>query len=51
MEKFKLNLIEPTILPEEGEEEIWKQFTEEPTYEVSSFGRIRNTEKTLSYFG
>ena len=44
MEKFKLNLIEPTILPEEGEEEIWKQFTEEPTYEVSSFGRIRNTE-------
>lgn len=43
MENFKLNLIEPTILPEEGEEEIWKVFEEEPTYEVSNFGRIRNT--------
>ena len=30
------------ILPTEGEEEIWKEYSENPYYEVSSFGRIRN---------
>lgn len=40
---FKLKQLEkePIIVPEEGEEEIWKMSISFPLYEVSSFGRIR----------
>lgn len=31
----------PTIVPEDGEEEIWKDSISHPFYEVSSFGRLR----------
>lgn len=39
--KFKPLEREPIILPEENEEEIWKQSISFPLYEVSSFGRLR----------
>ena len=39
--KFKPLEREPIILPEENEEEVWKQSISFPLYEVSSFGRLR----------
>lgn len=44
--EFKLKQLEkePIIVPEEGEEEIWKTSISFPLYEVSSFGRLRRAK-------
>lgn len=36
---------EATILPEEGEEEIWVDVVGYPQYEVSTFGNIKNKKR------
>lgn len=44
--EFKLKFMEqkPQIVPEENEQEIWKQSKSFPLYEVSSFGNIRRAK-------
>lgn len=42
--KLKHLEIEPTIIPEEGEGEIWKVCEDFPRYEISSFGRVRRVK-------
>ena len=43
--------VEPTILPEENEEEIWKKSNIDSRLMISSFGRAKNIETGTIYKG
>ena len=42
--KFRPDEKVPVIVPEENEEEVWKQSISFPRYEISSFGRVRRAK-------